>query len=183
MNEVVGMSEFFNFIKENGNRVRRVKKKNFYSMIYHYETNYKDEILKYFDKVPLIYVTDINFQKKYFDGINFHHLPMELRIKWFKMMGNESFFNKVVNTLKKLLNIGTINNVKFDKKSLSYIIALWWVKYGIRRYTFKNVRSLHKLEGIQAYEFSKFFTNTFHKASALQREYKSKRSLKNKYKK
>ena len=141
-------NQYSKHIRENSKKVSKIKQGKFYTYYYNFKTSYKDQILKYFDYFPLVYITDITLSSNSnFTAINFHHLPVKIR--------------------KDLLE----GIVEYDRP-LNYemlkIINVYSPK-AIRKYIIDSVDMLYEVSSDKIDEFIELSTNTYEGVSFKQR--------------
>jgi hypothetical protein len=59
-----------------------LKPGNVYAFIYKSSLDYPDDVLKFFDIMPLAFITDLKSDSCF--GFNFHHMPIPERLVWLR---------------------------------------------------------------------------------------------------
>lgn len=139
----------------NFNRSSIIRTGYMYAFLYEFNTDYKFDIVKYFDHLPLTFVLDVNLTKKLFGGINIHHMSVEARILWYKRI-------KAITKIIKWINIGR----KVTRLQILNYRKMLNVFRGARRiyrqYRFDRVQWLRQVPLDEYDNIIRFYGNTYY---------------------
>ena len=148
------LNQYINFLKT-FKKVGKILPGNFYSFVYVIDRTQDYERIKFYDLMPLIFVTTFNTKTKTFTGINLHHLPVDVRKVW-------------IDTLKKF----QLNSFSKNKRLLTmadydklYLMFRKATKFSVRQYSLTEIRGLRRLENTDIDTAINFYSKTYYGAN------------------
>lgn len=134
-------------------RMQRLFRGNFYAFTYDFDLNQRFEKIKYWDLVPLIFVTGrIKSKKNIIQGINFHHLPINIRLVY-------------LNLIKKISTAEFENDrrlVRLAKYEALFKMFRKATKFGVRNYDMRNIKGLRKVPNSNIEEALRYYARTYY---------------------
>jgi len=146
-------NNYLEYLKSNFRINSVIRKGHFYTYLYKFGKDYPDDILKYFDWWPLTFIFDVNYDKKYFVGMNLHHMPVLSRQIWvsrLKKVSAENFENN-----KQPIRINYPSLISMFKKS----------GFIVRNYRMDRVNLLRKVQLNSVDEVVRYYSDTYYKVS------------------
>jgi len=111
------VNDYLTYINDNFERVSVVKPGYVYSYVYKSSKDYPIDVLKFFDIMPLTFVTSVNYTDKTFHGLNFHHMPVAERLVWYRRI---SVLAKILKTVQLKKSITGIPWLNYNRMQLIY---------------------------------------------------------------
>lgn len=137
------ISEYFKFLNYSFERTNNIQVGKFYSFTYHFDFwKYGWDNVKFYDWYPFSFIFEINAEKNYAVGLNFHHIPLIPRQIWLKRVLK---LGSSIGSKVRIVQFG--GRPVFKISGLNYPLVykvLRKSKIAIRRY------NLHKMEDIRA---------------------------------
>jgi hypothetical protein len=133
-----------------------------YAFYYDFDvTDYSNDIVRYFDHLPLAFITQVISKHNMMQGINLHHMPLKIREMWHQRI-------KFVARIGQMLRLGR----KIDRMSwLNYqrmVIIFRDSKYAVRNYKIGNIKDVRQIPLDQIDELMQYYAQTYYGASYSQ---------------
>jgi len=126
----------------------------FYVYEYDFMKHYPIEELKFYDYMPLTFVYKIVKGKdsRYFQGLNFHHMPVKARQWWLNRVKAMAsiYFDK--GGIRRLPGINYLVLEKIMRKGV----------FGVRNYKFESVRNLRAIPLEEVENIIRWYANTYY---------------------
>jgi hypothetical protein len=146
-----------NYIKflSNFERVSTIKPGFVYAYVYRSSKEYPIDTLKFFDIFPLAFITDVDYSKQTFHGLNFHHMPVPLRLLWYRRISAIINIQKVLTMKKTVNNLAWLNYSRM-KKVFQFSDRI------VRQYRFDRVKLLRIVPFENMQEILRLYANTYY---------------------
>lgn len=153
------VNEYIRWINHNFKQTNKLECFKFYTMHYDFAETEPWKKLKFYDILPLFFVTQIFPDKKYCIGCNLHHIPVPARFDYLEK------FATISDKLNEVIPYFDYSeNKHYAFKNMVY--PLVWkimpkVKIFIRRYNFDRIHYLREVNLSLLSEVSKFWSSTY----------------------
>lgn len=162
-NKFSSIANYTKYIKQNFKTTATFRVGNFYSYFYLFDKTLPFDTIKYYDLFPLVFVYEFRSDiKGLFRGINFHHLPVEIRLEWFELINN--MFTDDIKRNRILFRLADWNKLFRMFKRAS--------KASVRQYYMQNIRELRKVPARNMKETLKYYAKTYYGVNISQVETK-----------
>jgi hypothetical protein len=146
---------YVKFLKSNFPKSKRLFVGNFYTFNYDFDRNVPHQRLKFYDYQPMIFFFDRvkgTNKRNLLQGINFHHLPINIRIKYMTLV--KKLVTEDFDKNKRLVRLTEYNRlIKLFRKA---------TKFAIRNYYVENMTNLRKIPNSEIENALLFYSKTYY---------------------
>jgi len=115
------------------------------------------------DKTPLVFIYEVDYQKRIAKGLNFHHIPVNIRTEWLLIM-RQRFPKQFESDERFNAFIGE------ERYKSLWRAFKWAANASVRQYRMENIKFLRKIPNNRIAEAFKFYARTYNNASISQIE-------------
>ena len=154
------LTEYIDYINNTCTPDSRILTGAFYVYVYKFSLDYPNKILKFYDKMPLTFVTDTFTEngKSYFIGLNLHHMPVKERIRWYRRISLVIRVEQFIRLKRRIDRVTWLNYKRivslFNKSNLM-----------ARKYRVDRVLKLKKVPFNKVREMLNFYARTYYGVS------------------
>jgi hypothetical protein len=147
------LKNYTKFLKDNFSKTKRMMVGNFYTFTYWFEKDQDFNTIKYYDFMPLIFFFGINEKhKNLYQGINFHHLPLQARKIYMEKM--KSLVTEDFDNDRRLVRLARYTALfKMFRKA---------TKFSTRQYEVANMRDIRKIPNTMVEEALQYYAKTYY---------------------
>jgi len=132
---------------------------NMYAYGYEFdETKYSDDIIKFFDHMPLSFIVQVIPKHDIVQGVNLHHMPLQIREMWFKRI---KLVTKIGNLLRLGKKVDRISWINYQRMNMIFRES----KYAVRNYKIDNIRDLRLIALEDVEELLQYYAQTYYSTS------------------
>jgi len=133
-----------------------------YAYYYDFDVEqYSLDILKYFDHMPLTFITQIIIKHNMLQGINLHHMPLEIREVWYKRIMFVIHIGRLLQMGKKIDRVSWLNYQRM-------VMIFRDSKYAVRNYKIDNIKEVRQIPLDQIDNLINYYARTYYGASYSQ---------------
>lgn len=152
-NNFANLGKYVRYINTSFEKRTKLFVGSFYSFVYDFDKNQNFNKIKFYDMMPLIYLFDKHpNHKNIVRGINFHHMPINIRYIYTSKMRNIAENNFKKNTRILMLT-------EYAKLFNMYRKA---TKASIRQYDITKIRDLRKIPNSQIENVLGYYAKTYY---------------------